>query len=68
MRVLAVKTFLVAIDHGFPVEAAGVFDGFAIGEAAEVVLVEEVQEGGWEPRGEGGSGGGDGAEEETCGG
>jgi hypothetical protein len=38
--VLAVEAFLVAVDHGFPVEAAGVGDGAAVGEAAEVVVGE----------------------------
>ena len=40
MGVLAVETLLVAVDHGFPVEATGIFDFFAVGESAEVVFVE----------------------------
>ena len=38
--VLAVQTFLVPVDHGFPVELAGVGDAATVGEFAEVVFVQ----------------------------
>jgi len=41
--VRTVQAFLVAVDHGFPVEVAWVFDAAAVGETAEVVFVEEFE-------------------------
>ena len=40
VRVGAVQTFLVAVDHGFPAEVAWVFEGAAVGPRGEVDGVE----------------------------
>jgi hypothetical protein len=58
--VLAVEALLVAVDHGLPVEGAGVGDAAAMGETREVVAVEqrfEVGEVGVERRCSRGDGG-----------
>lgn len=47
--VLTVQTFLVAVDHCFPIEVAGVFNAAAVGQTAEIVFVEEREEGRGEP-------------------
>lgn len=43
VRVLAVQTLLVPVDHGLPIEAARVLDGTTVREAAEVVAGQQLQ-------------------------
>lgn len=62
MSVLAVQTLLVPVDHGLPVEAAGVFDGAAVRKAAEVVAREQFEKRCREPLRERRGGGVDGGE------
>lgn len=47
--VLAVQTLLVAIDHGFPVEATRVLYRAPVRKAAEVVSRQQLKERRWEP-------------------
>ena len=50
MGVLAVQAFLVAVDHGLPVEVAFVLDAAAVGQLCEIDLCEEWLEVGVEIR------------------
>lgn len=49
VSILTVQTLLVSVDHGLPVEAAGILDGAAVRETAKVVPRQQLEQGRREP-------------------